>query len=206
MPRISKTSNAGFGPVPVLPIASDARLKGYKLRERYFFAPRSEQWLFQDLTMLLVTRLGGAHLDERESRGLTRLLYGLQQFPRVSEKLKVTLSWRDDYDTPCGVNNNLYRESICSVRYSEDGVFLMKGDTLLAYNESHSYVRSFYDELKGHERQVFLESWMAEFSGLSDASTPVSVGDHSSSGEVDVPPLSELWNSEIRILTAPLGC
>lgn len=155
--------------------------------------------------MLLVTRLAGAHFEEHESRGITRLLYGLQRFPRVSEDLKITLSWRDDYDTPCGANDDLYRESICSIQYRQEGLFLAKGETLLAYYEDHHYVRSLYDNLQGDERQAFLKVWMNEFIGLSDASTPVSIEDLSSSGEVDFPPLSELWNSDIRIVTDVLG-
>ncbi len=155
--------------------------------------------------MMLATRLSGAQLYAHEHRGLTRLLYGLQQFPRVSEKLKITLSWRDDDDTPRGVNDDSYRDSILSIRYAEDGVHLSKGETLLAYNERHSYVRHFYDMLEGRERQVFLQAWMAEFNGLSDASTPVSVEDLSASGELDVPPLSELCNSNVRSLTDVLG-
>jgi hypothetical protein len=175
------------------------------MKARFFAAPRSERWIFESLTVWLAQRMANAYFGEPEQRSLTRLLYGLQMFPQISEELDITLSWQDDPDMECGANDDLYRESIKSIRYSEEGLVIAMGQTCLAYFEGSHYLRSFYDMLDGRERRDYLESWLGEFEDLAEPSTPVSIEDHSTPGQVDNPPLSAFWEPNTRILTDVLG-
>lgn len=153
-----------------------------------FSAPRSERWVFEYFANLVARRLAVPSLDKRERTGTTRLLYGLQAFPRIVRDLRVCVSWRGGLDPSL-------RENWFSIGYTDEEVRFQMGHTRLEYFSGSHQLFVMYELLQGEDREMFLKGWVDEFEELTDADLSINVEDLSNGCEVDKPPLSEFWRA-----------
>jgi hypothetical protein len=159
-----------------------------------FSAPRCERWVFDYFATLLARRLALPSLDERERTGMTRLLHGVQAFPRIVRDLRVCVSWRGGFDPSL-------RENWFSIGYTCEEVRFQMGHTRLEYFARSNQLFVMHEHLEGEARERFLDSWIEEFEELADAALSIHVEDLSNGFEVDKPPLSEFWDKRVRIIS-----
>jgi len=154
-----------------------------------------EQWVIEFLANAIARRLFAERLSDAYRRTLTRTLYGLQRFPRVTPGLSVTLTWRNrdpDPGEPVG-------DIIHSVAIGPEDLTIAKGHRQLQYFSSGDHhLIDFSEVLEGERRAEFLTDWLREFEDLANPSLPLHIEDLSAGKMSDQPPLSEFWNHDFN--------
>jgi len=153
-------------------------------------AADDEQWVIAFLANAIAGRLLAVGLSDTYRRTLTRVLYGLQRFPRVTPGLHVVLTWRNrdpDRGEPMG-------DVIHSVALGPEDLTIAKGHRRVQYfaGGDHHLI-DFFEVLEEERRAEFLQDWLIEFEGLADPSLPLLMEDLSKGKMIDQPPLSEFW-------------
>lgn len=152
-----------------------------------------EQWVIAFLANAIAGRLLVDELSDAHRRALTRIMYGLQRFPRVTPGLQITLTWsnRDpDQGEPVG-------DVIHSVALGPEDLTIAKGHRRLQYfaGGDHHLVE-FFEVLEEERRAEYLKNWLSEFDGLATPSLFLHIEDLSTGKIIDQPPLSEFWNDD----------
>jgi len=154
-----------------------------------------EQWVIEFLANAIARRLLAERLSDTSRRTLTRTLYGLQRFPRVTPGLSVTLTWRNrdpDPGEPVG-------DVIHSVAIGSEDLTIAKGHRRLQYFASGDHhLIDFFEVLEAERRAEFLKDWLREFEDLANPSLPLHIEDRSTGEMSDQPPLSEFWNHDFN--------
>jgi hypothetical protein len=157
------------------------------MRQACYLAPRSEEWVLSFFTRSIAVRLGNDALSEEERRGLLRLLFGLQRFPRITPGLNIHIEWPDI-------------ETSCVLQLSSEALSIERAHTRLQYFVGSHHFVSFFELLSGVDRQLYLENWLPLFSAIQDPDSEFSIEDYSVGEYVDMPPLNEQWTSHRSVI------
>lgn len=159
---------------------------------RFYSACRDEQWVVDFFASLVARRLSSPGLTDFYRRSLTRLLFGLQRFPRVTSGLSLHLSWLEN--KPDSAVDAI--EYVYMVDFNGDELSFSKAFTVLQYFPGSHHLRDGCTYLRGAERESFLQEWLPWFDELANPNQPLMIEDYSSGKEVDTPPTSELWRDD----------
>lgn len=161
-----------------------------KAKTTVYGADDDEQYVIGFLANAVAGRLLAGDLKDSTRRSLTRILYGLQRFPRITPGLNAILTWgirAPELGEPIG-------DVTCSVAIGPEDFTIAKGHRRLQYfvGGSHHLI-DFSEILEGERRADFLQDWLIEFEGLADSSVPLHIEDLSRGKIIDQPPISEFW-------------